>query len=108
VAEARGRAWAQTLGTIIGELEQLNLDTEQAFLKIGGEVTGFMRTVNLMSSDLSGLAQLASGEQGRQASEALTGVLGKDAARGGTLKADARPVQRDGGHFSFSWPIDAH
>jgi methyl-accepting chemotaxis protein len=75
VAEARGRAWAQTLGTIIGELEQLNLDTEQAFLKIGGEVTGFMRTVNLMSSDLSGLAQLASGEQGRQASEALTGVL---------------------------------
>jgi methyl-accepting chemotaxis protein len=68
-------AWTQTLVSIIADLEDLNGDTEQEFLRIGGEVAEFIGTVNRMSSDLSALAHLVSGEQGQRASEALTAVL---------------------------------
>jgi hypothetical protein len=68
-------AGVETLGGITTELESLNRDTEQEFLKIGSKVAEFIDTVNLMSSDLSLLAELASGEQGQRASDALNGVL---------------------------------
>jgi hypothetical protein len=44
-------------------------------VKIGAQVSEFIETVNVMSADLSALAELVSGEQGERASEALTRVL---------------------------------
>ncbi len=68
-------AWAEVLVAISEDLEHLNRDTEQEFLKIGAQVSEFIGTVNVMSADLSALAELVSGGQGERASEALTRVL---------------------------------
>jgi hypothetical protein len=57
------------------DLELLNHNTEQDFLKIGTKLAGFMEAVNLISSELSALAGLITGEQGRGASDALTAAL---------------------------------
>ncbi len=69
------RAWTEILQAISGDLERLNRETEHEFVKIGAQVSEFIETVNVMSADLSALAELVSGEQGERASEALTRVL---------------------------------
>ena len=75
ILDSSRTAWAEILKAISADLERLNRDTEQEFLKIGAQVSEFIETVNVMSADLGALAELVSGEQGQRASEALTRVL---------------------------------
>jgi len=72
---SREQAAAGKLGQVIAGLEDLNRNTEQDFLTIGRKLTGFMQTVTLISSELTALGSLLSGERGARASEALTGAL---------------------------------
>jgi hypothetical protein len=65
-------ALAQSLGQLIADLDSLNHDTEQGFLSIGGKLAEFMRTVSVISSELTALANV---EHGQQASQALTHAL---------------------------------
>lgn len=75
VSDSQGKPWTATLGQVIADLDDLNHNTEQDFLRIGGKLAGFIEAVNLMSSELRALAGLISGEHGLHASEALTGAL---------------------------------
>lgn len=94
LADSPSKAWVQTLVAIIVELEQLNRDTEQEFLRIGGQVGEFLKTVSLMSSDLTALADLVSGEQGQRASEALTGVLDQSKQMGARSEEGGRLLEK--------------
>src|ERR1700722_2529119 len=69
-ADLRSQSWAGSLTRVSADLDLLNQNTERDFLKIGGELASFMDAVNLISSELTGLANLMSEEQGRGASEA--------------------------------------
>jgi len=72
---------AGSLGRVIVDLQQLNHDTEQDFLQIGGKLTEFMQAVSAISSDL---ATLANSEGVEHVSQALTRSL--DAA--GKMRED--------------------
>jgi methyl-accepting chemotaxis protein len=69
------KTWTATLEEAIAHLDSLNHSTERDFLKIGENLSEFIRTVDLISSELSALADLISGEHGSRASEALTSAL---------------------------------
>jgi hypothetical protein len=73
--DSQARSWSESIRQVTADLDQLNHNTEQGFLKIGGKLAEFMEAVNLISSELTALANLISGEQGRGASEALTAAL---------------------------------
>jgi hypothetical protein len=60
---------------VIADLNALNRNSEQDFLQIGGKLVEFIEAVNLISAELTALANLISGEQGLRASEALTCAL---------------------------------
>ncbi len=72
---SREKAWTTTLERVIEDLDLLNRDTEQYFLKIGGKLSDFIDRVNQISSDLAELGNLISGEQGLHASHALNSAL---------------------------------
>jgi uncharacterized phage infection (PIP) family protein YhgE len=103
-------AWAEILEALSADLERLNGETEQEFLKIGAQVSEFIQTVNVMSADLSALAELVSGEQGQQASEALTRVLDQSTEMGvrseegarllGQMRREAGRLKQTLSHFS--------
>ena len=63
------------LAEIEGELASLNRLTEHEFLAMGGKLHGFIEIVDQISSDLAAIADLISGEQGAQASKALSIAL---------------------------------
>ena len=60
---------------MIADLGDLNRDTERDFLAIGGKLTGFMQAVKVVSSELTALVNLLSGECSTSASGALTSAL---------------------------------
>jgi methyl-accepting chemotaxis protein len=60
---------------VIVDLDRLNQNTEQDFLRIGGQLGEFIETVNQISSELTTLADLISGDRGLGASQALTNAL---------------------------------
>jgi HPt (histidine-containing phosphotransfer) domain-containing protein len=66
----RGKAGTATLEQVIEDLDRLNHDTERDFLRIGGKLAEFIGAVNLISSDLTALADLISGEHGQRESQA--------------------------------------
>ncbi len=66
---------AATLERVIADLDRLNHSTERDFLTIGEKLIGFTETVKLITSELSVLADLLSGERGVRAAEALTSAL---------------------------------
>ncbi len=70
-------ARSQAFREVIADLNLLNRDTEQDFLKIGGKLTDFMEAAKLMSDELRALADLVSGDSGVRESEALTVVLSR-------------------------------
>jgi methyl-accepting chemotaxis protein len=80
VAGDNANSLAGTLREAISELERLNRETEQAFLMVGGKMAASIEAVKFMSSGLESVAGLISGEQGRNAAQALNRVL--DLARG--------------------------
>ena len=75
--DTQDAASAETLKQVIADLDHLNRHTEQDFLQIAGKLTGFMKAVKLISSELTGLADLLSGEQGLRASSALACALSR-------------------------------
>ena len=75
VSYSGGSLWARTLGQAIADLDHLNRNTEQDFLRIGDKLGEFIKAVNLISCDLKALASLISGEHGLRVSQALTSAL---------------------------------
>lgn len=65
-----------TLTRVIADLDNLNRNTEQDFLKIGGKLAGFIATLDVISSGLASLTGVISRQHGSRASQALTGALG--------------------------------
>ncbi len=72
---SESRVRVENLAQVIADLELLNQNTEQDFLRIGGKLAEFIEAVNLISSQLAALADLNSGEQAVRASQALTRSL---------------------------------
>jgi hypothetical protein len=87
-SDSQTKPWSESIRQVSADLELLNRNTEQDFLKIGEKLADFIDAVNLISSELKALANLISGEQGRRASEALTAArdrsreMGTHAAEG--------------------------
>jgi hypothetical protein len=63
------------LRRVIADLEGLNHETEQDFLRIGRKLGEFVQEAKGISSMLTELAEGITGEQGLRASEALQGAL---------------------------------
>lgn len=63
---------AELLGQVIADLDLLNRDTEQDFMRIGGKLAEFMQAVSGISSELTALGN---SEHGERASQALTHAL---------------------------------
>lgn len=68
-------AWRTALQGVIGDLEALNEGTERSFAAIGGRLTNFLQSINLISSELKDLGALISGDGSTTASRALTSAL---------------------------------
>ena len=79
------KAWAETVGQVISELELLNRNTERDFLRIGGYLTAFIEAVREISSELSALANA---EQGQCAAQLLTCALDR------SMEMNARHADR--------------
>ena len=67
-------AWA-AIREVASGLEELNRSTERDFLAVGGKLMEFLRAAREISADMTALTELVSGEQGRNVSQALTGML---------------------------------
>jgi hypothetical protein len=65
-------AWIEALGRVIADLELLNQNTEQGFLRIGERLSDFFGAVKLISSELTALAE---SQHELCASQALTHSL---------------------------------
>jgi hypothetical protein len=81
------KAWAETVGQVISDLELLNRNTERDFLRIGGNLTAFIEAVKEISSELSALANA---EQGQCADQLLTCALDR------SMEMNARHRDRKG------------
>ena len=66
---------ADLLAGLASNLESLNQGIEKEFFGIGAKLIACISTVNAMSSSLSALASLVSGDHGIRAAEALTAAL---------------------------------
>ena len=70
-----GTDWEIAADRVIADLEELNRSTEQDFLAVGGKLIEFRSAARQISSDMTALTELISGEQGRNAAQALSRVL---------------------------------
>jgi hypothetical protein len=68
-------SWAATVARVVQELENLNRSTERDFLAVGEKMLGFRSSARQIQSEMAAVTELISGEQGRNASQALTGML---------------------------------
>lgn len=59
----------------IGELETLNRSTERVFLAVGDKLMEFRASARQIASDMAAVTELIAGEQGRNASQALSKLL---------------------------------
>lgn len=95
---------ACTLREAVSELERLNRETERAFLIVGGKLATSIEAVRFMSSGLESVAGLISGEQGRNAAQALNSVLelargmgargGEDSGLLGNISEEGKRLER--------------
>jgi methyl-accepting chemotaxis protein len=69
------RGWESTVRRAIRELENLNRSTERDFLAVGEKLMEFRSAARQISSDMLTVTELISGQQGRNASHALTQML---------------------------------
>jgi hypothetical protein len=67
--------WAAILTQVIKHLETLNSSTERDFLAVGEKLMQFRLTARQIQSDMAAVVELISGDQARNASHALTGML---------------------------------
>ena len=70
-----GIGWRTTVQQVVKDLEDLNRSTERDFLAIGEKLFEFRLAARRVASDMAALTELISGEQGRNASRALTRML---------------------------------
>jgi methyl-accepting chemotaxis protein len=91
-------SWTEALTPVIEDLDLLNRNTEQDFLRIGGKLAEFIGAVDLISSELTALADH---QQGLRASQALTHSLEcssqmstRNAGRSGDLENMRQEVGR--------------
>jgi len=70
-----GSGFGTAVDQVIKELENLNGSTERDFLAVGEKLMAFRAMARQIASDMAALTELISGEHGRQASRALTGIL---------------------------------
>lgn len=70
-----GSGWRTAVEHVIQDLEGLNGSTERDFLAIGEKLMGFRATARQIAADMAALTELISGERGRNASHALSGLL---------------------------------
>jgi methyl-accepting chemotaxis protein len=90
VSESPGETSGRTLENVIAQLDALNRETERDFLQIGEKLAEFTQTVNLISSELTALADLISGEHGSRAAEALVAALERSTGMRARAEAGAR------------------
>lgn len=74
-ASSSRKGWWTACGQVIQELESLNRGTERDFLVVGEKLIEFRQLARQIASDMSALTELISGEQSRQASQALARIL---------------------------------
>jgi hypothetical protein len=74
-ASLSSNGWRSASGQVIKELEGLNRGTERDFLVAGQKLIEFRTLARQIASDMSALTELISGEQSRQASQALARIL---------------------------------
>jgi hypothetical protein len=74
-ADSHVRNSSVILEQVIAELDLLNHNTEQDFLRIGGKLGEFIETVNVISSRLAALVNMISGAHGLSTSQALESAL---------------------------------
>jgi hypothetical protein len=67
-----GNRSASSLSRVIQELEALNRSTERDFLAVGDKLMEFRSSARQIAADMATVAELISGEHGRNASHALT------------------------------------
>jgi hypothetical protein len=60
---------------VVKDLEGLNRSTERDFLAVGEKLIEFRAAARRVASDMAALTELISGEQGRNTTHALTGML---------------------------------
>jgi hypothetical protein len=70
-----GIGWRTTVGQVVKDLENLNRSTERDFLAVGEKLIEFRSTARRVASEMAALTELISGEQGRNASHALSRML---------------------------------
>jgi methyl-accepting chemotaxis protein len=75
VSDFQSESGAATLEKTIALLDSLDRNTERDFLGIGEKLAEFIRTVDSISSELTALADLISGDHGSHASETLASAL---------------------------------
>jgi hypothetical protein len=96
--QARDRI--ETLGRVVADLDLLNHKTEHDFLEIGSKLSEFIEIVNLISSSLTALMNLISGQQGQRASQSLAAALDR------SREIKARYADRNGGLDSMRQKAD--
>jgi hypothetical protein len=69
------RDWRAIVRRAITELEELNRSTERDFLGVGEKLMEFRSAARQIASAMAAMTELISGEQGRNASHALTRML---------------------------------
>ncbi len=67
--------FASAIGGVTQELETLNRSTERDFLAVGEKLREFRAAARQIQSDMAAVTELISGEQGRNASQALAQML---------------------------------
>ena len=67
--------WDDGIQGVIADLENLNRSTERDFLAVGEKLMEFRGCARRIASDMAALTGLTSGEQGRNAAQALECVL---------------------------------
>jgi methyl-accepting chemotaxis protein len=79
---------AAILERVIAELDHLNRHTEQEFLHVGGKLMAFIEAVNQISSELTVVANLMSGEHAQHTFQALTWALNRSTQMKARAEAD--------------------
>lgn len=94
MSDPQGKEYAAQLGQVIADLDLLNHNTEQDFLRIGGKLAESIEAVQLISSELTALADLASGEQGLRASQTLSSALDRSVETRTRAEEGSRALDR--------------
>jgi hypothetical protein len=99
-SDSQAGDWTETLGQVIADLELLNRNTEQDFLRIGGKLAEFIEAVHLISSELAALANAEHATRSPRAYVRSRSFHGDECAL-------CRPQRRLGRHARRGRPAEA-